>query len=123
MLTVKIAGIEECQVSTDGYGIAPWTIYMYLNFDVEGVREFARLDYVLRHHLGCMTENVREAIRKSAPVEVSVFPRKYRDTNYDQQTLYSVRKADLVAWAKRAKALLVAPTGDVPEKNVAKQLA
>ncbi|MDP3954097.1 MAG: hypothetical protein Q8Q06_01605 [bacterium] len=118
MITAKVIDVEESKEWTNGYGETPWVIRMHVVFDHNGKREYARLDYVLRRYLGYMTVEKREAIRNARPETVSVFSRKYVDPySYNKWTIYSVRRAELEAWAKRAKTLLLANTPRIETKR------
>ena len=112
MFSGKVVGVEEYRETTNGYGMTPWTIRMHVVFTLDGKRRlYARLDHVLRQWLGPMTETCREAVRNTSPETVSVFSKKYENpySSSDKRTIYTVRKGELEAWAKRAKALLPSP--------------
>ena len=125
IVTCKVLGTEWFREDSNGYGMTPWTTRMYVVFTHDGKRESARIDFVLRQWLGHMTEERRNAIHATRPETVSVFSKKYQNPYYssDKRIIYTIRKGELEAWAKRVRTLLTTPTGDEPGKNIATQKA
>lgn len=104
ILEVSNASFGEtyrCMGSTGYNGIQMW-----VSFQLDGQRCFAKLDGFFRSRLGWLTRPVRKAIVVTAPVTIEVSTRNHKDCWGKTTVLYIASRKDLSVWLDRAKAHL-----------------